>query len=336
MTRVSEEPHEYMAVMKKVKKIPSFFLVGEPKSGTTALYEFLGQHPSIFLPAQKENGFFCKDLHAEADTRPHATKEKMEMRSLVDYLQQYEEMGDHQIAGDGSTLNLFSEVAAAEIAKLNPEAKIIAVFREPIDFLRSYQQYAVYRMIEDNISFEESIRREGNRRKGRDIPDILAVPSELHYTSRAKYADHLERYLKVFPPDQILVLIYDDFVASNSQVYKQILEFLEVDSNHSPAYSKHNKTKVLRFRKLSKLIHLSSIGTSLQRLSPKLFSILELAYNKVLTKEAEEEHLPPDLLLELKALLGKEVAAFEQLLIENDLKRGGENLVSRWGYEENH
>ena len=189
-------------------------------------------------------------------------------------------------------------------------------------------------MIEDNISFEESIRREGNRRKGRDIPDILAVPSELHYTSRAKYADHLQRYLKVFPPDQILVLIYDDFVASNSQVYKQILEFLEVDSNHSPAYSKHNKTKVLRFRKLSKLIHLSSIGTRLQRLSPKLFSTLELAYNKILTKEAEEEHLPPDLLLELKALLGKEVAEFEQLLVENNLKRGGESLVSRWGYEE--
>ena len=77
-----------MTVMSKSDKKPSFFLVGEPKSGTTALYEFLRQHPNIFLPEEKENGFFCKDLQAEADKRPNATKEKMEMRSLDDYLQQ--------------------------------------------------------------------------------------------------------------------------------------------------------------------------------------------------------------------------------------------------------
>jgi len=325
-----------MTVMSKSDKKPSFFLVGEPKSGTTALYEFLRQHPNIFLPEEKENGFFCKDLQAEADKRPNATKEKMEMRSLDDYLQQYQGMGDHQIAGDGSTLNLFSEVAAEEIAKLNAEARIIAVFREPIDFLRSYQQYAVYRMIEDNISFEESIRREDDRKEGRDIPDILAVPSELHYTSRAKYADHLARYLRVFPKNQILVIIYDDFVASNIGVYKQILEFLGLDSNHTPDYSLHNKTKVLRYRTVSRLVHLSSIGTVLQRFSPKLFNIFELAYNKFFTKDAKEAYLPPDLLLELKTLLGEEVVAFERLLIENNLKRGGENLVSRWGYGEDN
>ena len=66
----------------------------------------------------------------------------------------------------------------------------------------------------------------------------------------------------------------------------------------------------------------------------KLFNIFELAYNKFFTKDAKETYLPPDLLLELKTLLAKEVVAFERLLIENNLKRGGENLVSRWGYGE--
>ncbi|MBT4519760.1 MAG: hypothetical protein HOC23_07125 [Halieaceae bacterium] len=317
-------------------KKPCFFLVGEPKSGTTALYDFLRQHPSIFLPEKKENGFFCKDLQGEADKRPDATKEKLEMRSVDDYLRQYQEMGDHQIAGDGSTLNLFSETAAKEIAKLNADAKIIAIFREPVDFLKSYQQYAVFRMIEDNISLEESIRLEASRKEGKNIPDILAVPSELYYTSRAKYADHLSRYLKVFPKNQILVIIYDDFVASNSRVYKQVLEFLCVDSSHKPVFSQHNRSKVLKSRMVAMLIYKSSIGTMLRKISPKLFNFFELAYNIFFTKDAVKENLPPDLLLELKSGFEKEIIVLDELLIKNGLNSGEETLLSRWNYRKNN
>ena len=51
-------------------RLPDFFIVGHSKSGTTALYEMLRQHPQIYLPAAKEPWFFADELHERTPPRP--------------------------------------------------------------------------------------------------------------------------------------------------------------------------------------------------------------------------------------------------------------------------
>src|SRR6266446_5573790 len=88
-------------------RVPDFFIVGHAKSGTTALYEMLRQHPQIYMPDHKEPWFFAR-------SNPHP-----------------------QTNGERSTSYLWSTTAAGRIAEVRPDARIVAIFREPASFLRS-------------------------------------------------------------------------------------------------------------------------------------------------------------------------------------------------------
>jgi len=95
-------------------KQPSFFIVGAPKSGTTALCKYLNRHPQIFIPAEKELRYFNSN-------DPVFTLEK--------YLNFFRD-GQEMICGEGTPLYLMSETAAARIYEFNPEAKIIIMLRK--------------------------------------------------------------------------------------------------------------------------------------------------------------------------------------------------------------
>lgn len=314
--------------------IPNLFLVGEPKSGTTALYNFLAQHPAVFMPINKENSFFCDDMRSEAYNRPNSSKEKPPIHDIDSYLGQYADFCEGiKYAGDGSTNNLYSKTAARRIYELNPEAKIIAMFREPVAFLHSYQQYQVFRLIEEDIPLDASLALEADRKKGKRIPDILAVPSMLFYSERVKYSEHLQRYLDVFPKEQILVLLYDDFISDNQHVYFKVLDFLGVSRECLPAYRKYNVSKQIKSRTLSRLIYLSSISDLIKQKMPVLYPFAQYLYNVFLTRKQKKKELDPEFKLVLKHRFKPEVQKLNDLLVTNQLMDIGSDLMKRWGYE---
>src|SRR5262245_49697637 len=114
-------------------RIPDFYIVGHPKSGTTALYEMLRSHPQIYMSELKEPRYFASDLRSRfqpggSDVFP---------QTLEQYAQLFAEAGPDQRVGDASPSYLRSRVAAEQIAAVRPDALIIAVLREPASFLRS-------------------------------------------------------------------------------------------------------------------------------------------------------------------------------------------------------
>jgi hypothetical protein len=218
---------------------PDFFIVGNPKSGTTALYHFLSVHPQLFMCKPKEPFYFAKDLckNPDPDGIFHQLTEEQ-------YLALFEEAETSQLCGEASAVYLYSRVAAEEIAAFNPEAKIIAFLREPIDFLHSFYMQLKRSPIaagENARSFATALRLEKYRRQGRRIPRGCAVPELLYYRDWIKYAKNIGRYLKVFPRDRVRVFLYDDFRESNQNVYREMLEFLGVDPEFTPEFATHHR-----------------------------------------------------------------------------------------------
>src|ERR1035438_1385487 len=76
-------------------RVPDFFIVGHPKSGTTALYEMLTHHPEIYLPDSKEPWLFAEELHDRPPPRPEGTP-----KTLADYLSWFDAARPEQRVGE--------------------------------------------------------------------------------------------------------------------------------------------------------------------------------------------------------------------------------------------
>src|SRR5260221_4876184 len=119
-------------------RMPDFFIVGHAKCGTTALYEALRRHPQIFMPLNKEPWFFARENpHPQTSGERSIEYTGRRTETLEDYLANFAAARPDQLVGEGSTSYLWSPAAAAAIAKAQPNARIIAILREPADFLRS-------------------------------------------------------------------------------------------------------------------------------------------------------------------------------------------------------
>ncbi len=116
-------------------RFPDFYLVGHPKCGTTALYVMLRQHPEIFMSARKEPRYFAIDRRSVLvrEDEDHGRHQRLTEEG---YLDLYAGAAEGQKTGDASPNYLVSVEAAGAIAAARPDAKIVAIFREPADFLR--------------------------------------------------------------------------------------------------------------------------------------------------------------------------------------------------------
>ena len=133
--------------MKNKIKKPDFFIVGAPKCGTTALANYLGQHPDIFMAKQKESHHFATDLIPYDDY----------WRNRNHYLKIFQEAKENQIIGEASVFYLLSQEAAKNIKKFSPNAKIIIMLRNPVDLLYSHYFQAVYNGRETITDFEKAL-----------------------------------------------------------------------------------------------------------------------------------------------------------------------------------
>jgi Sulfotransferase domain len=216
---------------------PNFFIVGAPKSGTTALSQYLGTHPNVFFSPVKEPHFFDLDTS------------KRVKAGLQTYLSLFSQAEPdlHTAVGEGSTGYLFSKVAVSEILKFNPDSKFIVMLRNPVDLVHAWHSEMYYEGIEDIVDFERAWRLEGERREGRRIPYACWEPKKLLYSEWGKLGDQVERLLSVVARDRLKVIVFDDFVADTRGVYEQVLSFLGVPLAGKDVFETVNESRVLRY-----------------------------------------------------------------------------------------
>jgi hypothetical protein len=235
--------------------IPDFFVVGHPKCGTTALHQMLKEHPEIFMPDSKEPWFFAEELHWRTPPRPEGTP-----RTLPEYAEWFTEARPGQTVGDGTAFYLWSKTAAANIAKVNPAARIVAILREPASFLHSLHLQLLEAYIELEPDLGRAMELEAERREGRSVPRYTYFPQMLLYSEFIRYATQLQRFYAAFPADQIKVLIYDDFRADNEGTVREVRRFLGVDESGPVARLEANPTVRPRSQLLNELVHAISVG----------------------------------------------------------------------------
>ena len=222
---------------------PDFFIVGAPKCGTTAMQDYLTQHPEIFMPEAKpplyrgkELNFFGSDLRAN---RKMFTRE--------DYFSYFRKAKDEKRVGEATVWYLYSKRAAYEIKKFNPSSKIIIMLRNPVDMLYSYHSQLVYNGDEFIEDFWAALSAEADRKHGLLGPRQRSIPVErFFYREVGRYHEQVKRYFDVFDRKEIHIIIFDDFITDLSRVYRETLRFLDVDEDFQPYFSVINANKKVR------------------------------------------------------------------------------------------
>jgi len=311
-------------------RAPDFFIVGHAKSGTTALYEMLRPHPQIYMPEAKEPWFLATDMRPRFQPRRAGPGPQ----TLEEYLALFVGAGPEQRAGEASSSYLWSRTAAARIAELSPDAKIIAILREPASFLRSLHLQLLQSHVEAKKDLGKAIALEQARREGRHVPRHSHRPQLLQYSDHVRYVEQLRRYEQRFAPEQMLVLIYDDFRADNEATLRTVLRFLEVDDTRPLEVLDVNHSTLMRSQQLDDLVHALSVGSgpvfaaakaAIKALSPAQARRRVLRFARL--KIVHGEPPPPDerLMLELRRRFKAEVVALSEHL--------DRDLVSLWGYD---
>jgi hypothetical protein len=312
-------------------KAPDFFVVGNPKSGTTALYEMLRRHPQIFMPDLKEPWFFADDMRP----RFQPLRSPPPVETLDHYLSLFNGAAQGQLVGEASSTYLWSSVAAGGIAQLRPDARIIAILREPASFLRSLHLEFLQNHVETEKDLRRALALEAVRRQGKKIPRRSHRPQLLLYSNHVRYAEQLRRYRACFPAEQILVLIYDDFRHDNETTVRQVLRFLGVDEHHPfEAQQANTTTGRMRSQQLDQLLNTVSVGRG--PLSGAVKAAVKAVTPASLRRAAigaTQRHL----------VFGKPTAPDERLMLEIRLRFKGEvealseylgrDLIEHWGYD---
>jgi hypothetical protein len=283
----------------------------------------LRQQPGIYMPSRKSTHFFAGESGAAPGPLPP---------TLEDYLELFDAARPDQLLGEASPSYLRSHTAAAQIAKLQPAARIIAILREPASFLRSLHLQTLQNHVETEKDLGKAIALEPARRQGRSVPRGCSWPGALLYSDHVRYVEQLRRYHAVFPPENVLVLIYDDFRADNEGTVHNVLKFLGVDDALPIESREANPTVRLRSKQLDDLIHRASVGRGGVmkgvKVGVKAVTSRRLRHGALGMRGSVlyGEPRPPDerLMLELRSRFKGEVEALSDYL-ERD-------LVGLWGY----
>jgi hypothetical protein len=219
---------------------PNLFIVGGPRSGTTALYTYLGSHPDVFMCPRKEPHYFSFDMNR---WRAANTEEE--------YLRLFENAHE-TIVGEASCWYLYSKVAIPEIMHFNPQAKIIAIVRNPVDWLRSWHAKRIFTFQEDEPDIEIAWRKQEARASGRDIPRNCREPELLQYRTVAMFGEQIERALKIIPAKQFKIIVYDDFINSRREIYESVLSFLSLPLDGRTDFPTVNEVRRYRSLKLAR------------------------------------------------------------------------------------
>jgi len=293
--------------------------VGHHKSGTTALYQMLRGHPQIYMPALKEPRFFAPDLRALLGSNGSLPE------TWEDYLALFAAARPEQRAGEASPSYLRSQVAAGLIAQARPDARIVAILREPASFVRSLHLHLLKEGVETEPDLARAFAAESIVRGGRRV---------LRYSDHVRYTEQLRRYHAEFAPEQVLVLIYDDFRADNAATVRGVLRFLDVDDSLPVEVTRANPTVLMRSQQLDDLVHSISVGrgplsamvkTAIKALTPR--RLRQDALHLTLRRVVHRAPPAPDeqLMLELRRRFKAEVSSLSEYL--------DRDLVKLWGYD---
>jgi len=285
---------------------PDFFIVGAFKAGTTSLYEYLRQHPQVFMPFHKEPMYFGADLDA-----------RYRRMSADEYLRLFADARPGQRVGEASPWYLYSASAAREIEAFSPGAQAIVMLRNPVDVMYAQHSQLLFNQRENLADFGEALAAEADRRAGRRIPPGALRREALFYRHSVRFAEQLQRYFEVFGRERVHVIVHDDLVADAAGVVRDTFAFLGVDPEVAVDLEIRNPNRRARSGVLQRLIFRPP--GPLRRVVPLLrrFPLVHRLRDTLVSANSvpvARRPMDPELRRRLTAELEPEVAALGELI----------------------
>lgn len=297
--RVTRQPQE--------PTLPNLLILGAAKSGTSSLYSYLAQHPAIFMSPFKEPTFFVWEGRPYDVQGPGIDRIRRPISDLDSYLQLFSSARDAPIRGEASTGYLHTPGVAERIRRYVPEARLMAILRNPVD--RAYSAFLHTRRegIEPIPDFRRAIAEEPQRVTSRWVGLTL-------YTTVGMYAQQLDRYLALFRPEQIRVYLYDDLVRNPLPLVQDAFRFLEIDDTFEPNIAQRLNVGVSvrspGLYRLGTAIHATSF---VRRFVPRRFA---RGLQRMINERPKEE-LPQELRKELANVFEPDIQRLSRQLDRN-------------------
>ena len=205
--------------------LPDVIVIGAPKAGSTALHAALAHHPQLHLSRVKEPKFFLCDesppppQHGPGDA--HSRQEWVWRRS--DYEALFADAPAGTLRGESTPLYLQDPAAHERIARLVPDAKLIAVIRDPVD--RAYSNWA--HLWSDGLEPEADFLAACDAEEERLARGWAPFWG---YLRLGRYGEQLEHLFSVFPREQVHVLRYRELVDRPDATIDAICDFLGIEA----------------------------------------------------------------------------------------------------------
>ena len=194
-------------------KTVDFLIVGAQKSGTTALYEYLNQHPDVCMARPKELRFFENEDHYR--TTPVAYDQ---------YHAHFHPEHQAQRWGEASPAYMYWNRAPERIHAYKPEIKLVVILRNPIERAYSHWNMSRLRGVE-TLPFLDALQAEKDR-----LPQTAPLQNKPYsYTDRGYYSRQLERLYRYFHQDNILVLRHDSLRDDPENLQTRLCHFLGIN-----------------------------------------------------------------------------------------------------------
>ena len=227
----------YYYLSSPFRVLPQCFVIGVVRSGTTSLYHYLSQHPSIAPAAYDELGYFDDNYHLGVNWYKSLFPTKFTKNRIIKKHGKF-------LTYDVTPFYIYNPLVAKRIFESFPKAKIISNLRNPID--RAYSNYNdAVEMGDIQIPFEEVVQIamdeiDKNKSKLNNEAYIVDTYYE-NILARGFYADQLKIWFKKFQKNQLLMVQSEDLAQKTDQILTKIFEFLDLPYFKIKDLTKQNK-----------------------------------------------------------------------------------------------
>jgi len=290
--------------------MPNFLIIGSQSAGTTSVYNYLKQHPEVYVSPIKETNFFVS-AGQNPDILPHLSPK---VTSLSAYHALFQDVANHKAVGEASPLYLVDPHAAEGIRHHIPNAKLIAILRDPAE--RAYAAYWMrVRDGRESRSFERAVEQELQGRLDDSLDFALR-----YYVRWGLYAAQLQAYLGLFDRAQLAIYLFDDLQADPAKLMAELFRFLEVDATFVPDTSlRFNASGLSRSRILQPLFRKSFVTRALRRILPEPLGRRAASFQEAWrSRELSKPPMPPELRRRLVASYRSDILDLQDM-IERDL-----------------
>ena len=290
----------------------NFVIIGAQKSGSTALFAYLAQHPDLFMCPTKELGYFAYQSGKPNFRGPDDNIYTQDVvADWAEYCGAFHAAKPGQLIGEASVIYQYNINAVENLHSRFPAAKLIAVLRNPV-----YRAYSAYKHLlrdeRESETFEDAIALEDTRIKNNFEP-------LWHYRRVGLYGEQLRRVFQFYPKEQVKVIFSEDLNTNTLETVRSCFRFLGVDSSFEPDVSfRPNRSGAHKSKAIGKFINKPNwLKNNLKKVIPlklrwKMKAMLQSDY------ENRADSLPEALKNALHDYYREDVHLLEKLL-ERDL-----------------